>query len=215
MPEATGAWCYYDTELGDASWFPPLLSTPLQSRTRALLPSFVFDSPPPSLDDRLSLSNLRGTSWIAIYEDYDHRIRLFNTATGSERYGPWISLRTSRGGVFFANLITRETRWFPPHRWMASWVSRLHADGTGSPLIDLYPRSVMSPAVSRLCVEGGAPYLDSHLTGRPQYEPDILDTQHSYPDFSLRASPLTRPEALRAISNAATLAFTSGPANML
>ena len=30
--EASGAWCYYDTATGDASWYPPADSTPLQSR---------------------------------------------------------------------------------------------------------------------------------------------------------------------------------------
>ena len=31
--------------------------------------------------------------------------------------------------IYFANLITRETRWFPPHHWMEGWISRPTSSG--------------------------------------------------------------------------------------
>ena len=79
----------------------------------------------------------------------------------------------------------------------------------------MYLRSVMPRSIGRLCVEGGAPYLDSHLTGRPQYEPDTLDTRHSYPDLSLCPSPLTLRAAMRAMEDAMEYAIANGQANML
>ena len=62
---------------------------------------------------------------MAIFHDADHEVLLRHKLTDAIRDAPWISLRTDeQGRIFFANLVTRETRWFPPHRWMEGWISR-------------------------------------------------------------------------------------------
>ena len=48
-----------------------------------------------------------------LFEDVDNKIFLYHTETGSVRAAPWISLRDEGGCVYLANLVTRETRWFP------------------------------------------------------------------------------------------------------
>jgi hypothetical protein len=59
-----------------------------------------------------------------LFEDVDNKIFLYRTETGSVRASPWVSLRDEGGCVFFANLVTRETRWLPPMIWMPGWISR-------------------------------------------------------------------------------------------
>ena len=55
-----------------------------------------------------------------LFEDVDNKIFLYHTETetGRVRAAPWISLRGEGGCVFFANLVTRKTRWLPPRTWM-------------------------------------------------------------------------------------------------
>ena len=94
---------------------------------------------------------------------------LVNTASGAVRDAPWIALRTQSGVVYFANLISRETRWLPPHRWMEGWILRRPA--TSDQLAaDQHPyhhvdetialdRNKIQPtaAYGRRTVEGGRP----------------------------------------------------------
>ena len=135
---------------------------------------------------------MRDGKWMPIFRDREHWILLLNLETGAVREAPWILLRTDDGHVFFANLFTRETRWFPPHRWMQEWVTRsfvpsnyrahgavgCHYLPLGSPLL----RHMLDPYIARLRVEGGAPYL--HERGVPQYAPDVYDTLETYPELS-------------------------------
>jgi hypothetical protein len=183
VPEQSGAWCYYDTALGSASWFAPAGSTPLESRN---LNEYcvdgepeVFDRPPPCLDDKVSLGSLDATPWIPLFDDSSNRVRLYHRETGAVRDAPWISLRTPGGCVYFANLVTRLTRWFPPRHWMEGWVSRPHSNwsghsqaATGSPLCrseccPSYSRGMLPISIARQRVDGGAPYLDGR--GQPQW----------------------------------------------
>jgi hypothetical protein len=54
-------------------------------------------------------------------------------------------LRTRDGRAYFANLLTRETRWLPPHLWMRGWVSRLEIDSASPASADI---GSMSQALS-------------------------------------------------------------------
>ena len=66
-------------------------------------------------------------------------------------------------------------------------VTRGHRAVRGSDTLDqcdpfvgsFYSRSLLPPEISRLRVEGGAPYLHSY--GVPQYESDRFDSVHSHP----------------------------------
>ena len=181
VPEATGAWCYYDTELGDAQWHAPDGSS--MNYKRVLSASICFKEMPPLLDPMIELGYLDKTSWYAIMIDNRSVINLYNELTGAVRAAPWIALRTSGLAVYFANLLTRETRWFPPHKWMEDWISRPGSDGDGlifDPSSAIGKRK-LPPQLCRLRVEGGSPYLDAQYPSRPQYEPDESDTPDTYP----------------------------------
>ena len=187
-PESSGCWCYYDTALGDASWFPPVGSTPLRHQllTSVQLPP----EPPPDLPATIRLNSLRFTGWTPFFRDATNEVFLMNLSTGAVREGPWISLRTAGGLIYFANLVSRETRYLPPHCWMNGWISRMsHNDATYA--ADCHPcaslpegraydtRMPQIGVYGRQCVEGGAPYLCD--SGRPQYPPDEFDTPETYP----------------------------------
>ena len=188
-PEVNGGWCYRNPATGETVWHAPDGSGPLQTRKLITLP---FTSPPPELARTFRLMSpmlQRVGRWMPIFHDHDHRVLLLNLDTGAVRGAPWISLRTDDGCTFFANLDTRETRWFPPHHWMEGWVSRatLLVDNRGpsriccehlseqSPLT----RHMLDPLAARMCVEGGALYL--HERGLPQYQPDRDDTASTHP----------------------------------
>ena len=194
-PESSGGWCYYNTGDGTSSWFPPAGSTTLRSRTLSdahtrwlLVPSQL----PPALSNSVQLNSLRHTGWSVLHRDATNEVWLVNTSTGSIREAPWIALRTSGGTVYFANLVSRETRWLPPLGWMEGWVARRPIDErSGTPASIGHPHAHLQldrvvddrlPLIgtySRECVEGGAPYL--HERGRPQYLPDEYDTPFTYP----------------------------------
>ena len=192
VPEASGAWCYYDTALGLSSWFPPDGSAGPQSR-KLLVPDIPFQQPPPRLDDRLTFVSAERADWMPEYHDFDHVILMRHRLTGAVREAPWISLRTPSGQIYFGNLTTRDTRWFPPHRWMDGWVTRNQdcPDGnfTAPPRADAfdsanlgnstYSRYLLPTDICRLRVEGGAPYLHSY--GVPQYGADKFDSAQTYP----------------------------------
>ena len=188
-PEASGAWCYYDTALGTSSWFPPPGSTCLV--TRRLCAVQLPPELPPQLSREVQLNALRFTSWTPFFRDATNEVFLMHTCTGAVRCAPWIVLRTSSGLAYFANLVSRETRWLPPHRWMESWVCRTSHGGVTSITEDQHPcpslqegraydsRSALVGLTGRQCVEGGAPYL--HESGSPAYPPDEFDTPLTYP----------------------------------
>ena len=173
-PEKSGAWCYYDTALGSSQWHAPTGSRPLSMSTR-LLDSTSFQHPPPCLDSRTTYESLARTGWHAHYEDAVNRIKLTNLVTGVTRLAPWISLRTTTGQVYFANLSTRETRWFPPHRWMQGWITRQSPFDARSH----YSRFKLPSLVGYRQVDGGAPYLDAQ--GLPQYDRLPSDSDLTYP----------------------------------
>ena len=197
-PEASGAWCYYDTEFGGTQWHAPEGSTSLVSRSleHQLGPCSRI---PPSLPRSITgLDCLDETPWIAIYQDSDHRALLFHRLTGAVRSAPWVALRTQGGHVYFANIVTRDTSWFPPPLWMEGWVMRpsCYSDSRGRFTHDVfgyggaYTRCLLPPSIARLRVEGGAPYLG--CTGLPQYPPDQFDSARSHPACRL-AAPLLDP----------------------
>ena len=185
-PEVRGGWCYYNTSLGETSWFSPDESTEL--RDLPLDEWRLPDSLPPSLDEDIGMNCLKRTGWAAFFRDVTHEVCLMNLATGAVRDGPWISLRTSAGCAFFANLVSRETRWLPPHLWMEGWTCRRpstsaftgpHPHGHVDEWRSLHEGLPHLGATGRESVEGGAPYL--HEYGLPSYPPDDDDTPLTYP----------------------------------
>ena len=121
--------------------------------------------------------------WLPLYQDCSHTVLLRHELTGAIREAPWISMRDEFGCVYFANLVTKRTRWFPPHLWMDGWVSRSDCVQDGHlercDIFDRYSRKLLPPLESRLCVEGGAPYLHSY--GLPRYSRDGADTADTFP----------------------------------
>ena len=127
-PDASGAICYIDRALGSAQWDAPEGSSPLSPQP-LVRPPDIWTEPPPRYPAGLAIASLRGTSWYPMYLDSTHEVRFYHAETGSVRSAPWICLRTIHGAIYFANLITHQTRWLPPHRWMADWMfgSVMHA----------------------------------------------------------------------------------------
>ena len=102
------------------------------------------------------------------------------------REGPWVSLRTPLGVVFFTNLWTGATRWFPPRRWMEAWQSRPREDpDTGCATDVLFDghrlaQQLLPRPLARQLTEGGAPPL-LHERGSPRFAPDAEDTPDTHP----------------------------------
>ena len=196
--DASGAWCYVDTALSTASWYPPDGSTPLVPRLFPDVPP-VSEERPPRLPSQVGMNSLAGTGWAAIYRDGAHEVFLVHQQTGAVRHAPWIALRTRDGLAYFANLLTRETRWLPPHLWMHGWVSRLDVESASAPAaaddrlmsrvlstggreLPCDGRKPLPPPLGRQHVEGGAPYMYEPSLGVPQYPPDERwDSQLTYP----------------------------------
>ena len=201
-PDISGAMCYYDESSGIASWDAPtgssaLPDSPLSPASRLLAKDSVaeydavFREAPPRYPPGLGFNSLRGTSWFPLFEDASHRVLLYHLETGCTRAAPWISLRTQWGCVYFANLITGQTRWLPPPRWMDGWISRPLADDDGRAVGALlegtrYGRELLPASIARRRVEGGAPYLWE--TGMPGYAPDRHDTSLTHPYAPMLAS---------------------------
>ena len=187
-PEASGAWCYVDTANGTVQWHAPTGSEALVTRLLSTTP-FDCDLEPPTLHPRSSLGTLKlWSDWVPLYEDANGAAFVLNRQTGSVRAATWVSLRTNAGRVYFANLVTRETRWFPPLRWMDDWMSRptVHTDASGlvparsTCMFDgQLTRGRLPFTVARKLVEGGAPYL--HERGLPPYATDDYDTHLTHP----------------------------------
>jgi len=121
-------------------------------------------------------------------------VLLVHQQTGAVRDAPWIALRTRDGCIYFANLLTRETRWLPPHLWMHGWVSRTKISdsrSSGSTMSQILDngrdlpcdgRKPLPPLIAFKRVEGGAPYMYESTHGAPQYPPDeSWDSQLTYP----------------------------------
>ena len=188
--DRSGAICYYDDGSGMVSWDPPPGSTrhgAIHLQSVQFLPGAAapFTEPPPCFPPGLGLYSLRGTPWVPLFEDCESKVLMLHTETGCVRSAPWISLRTAYGCVFFVNLITHQTRWLPPRCWMQDWVSRpsINEDGRAYGMVlegTRFTRDLLPPLVSRLRVEGGAPYLWE--SGLPTYASDEHDTRLTYPN---------------------------------
>ena len=135
-PEQSGAWCYYDTALGSASWFPPQDAVPLYTHRVPPAPEPWPEPPPPMLDPRcqssrippLQLNCLGDTPWMPLHRAADSSVRFLNKLTGCVHEGPWIALQFPSGQWCFANLVSRRVRWLPPHLWMEQWIYRPRVD---------------------------------------------------------------------------------------
>ena len=68
---------------------------------------------------------------------------------------PYFRMRHD-GRVYFANIVTNETRWAPPMGWRDGWVSLTSPFDRRSP----YARSLIPPSLAKMHVEGGACYLE-------------------------------------------------------
>ena len=128
------------------------------------------------------------SGWLALFQDTDSTVTLLHVTTGTVREAPWLALRTPHGEVYFANLVTRETRWLPPHLWQEGFISRhslcSHEDDPYHVLLSrasVDHRTPLPDKLGRVRVEGGAPYLLDEDSGRPKYPPDVFDTPHTYP----------------------------------
>jgi len=99
----------------------------------------------------------RYTPWMACFEDDGHIIKLYHRHTGATRVAPWIVLRTHCGRVYFANLISRATRWTPPPGWLDGWTSFVSPFNSRS----WYARQLLPRSLACLQVEGGCPYSAS------------------------------------------------------
>ena len=116
-------------------------------------------APPPRLDRSLDFDSLGNkTPWIVLHDDDNFRKTLYHRYTGAIRVAPWIALRTPRGRVYFANLVTRVTRWLPPPCWHDGWLSctnpfdpRLHSH---------YRRMMLPQSLASVQIEGGARFVD-------------------------------------------------------
>ena len=113
---------------------------------------------PPRLDPALDFDTLSSkTPWIVLRDDGDHGMMLYHRDTGATRLSPWIALRTRGGRVYFANLVTRATRWLPPPGWHSGWTS------LSSPFDrkkhSYYTRSLLPESFARLQIEGGAQFV--------------------------------------------------------
>lgn len=178
-PESSGSWCYYHVDHGSATWhLPPELissSSPISPKALPCLAAFTADQLPPRLDHRLTLDNMdRNTQWLPFYSDHNNVITLYHKMTGCTRAAPWFTLR-EQGRIYFANIVTRETRWAPPLRWLDYWISRTSPFDRRSP----YARSLIPQSLARLHVEGGAPYLDS--SSSPHHDSHSSHTANLYP----------------------------------
>jgi hypothetical protein len=209
IDQASGCWCYYDTALGDAQWHAPPGSTPIDHRP---LEPVMRSTTAPPLDPRASFKRPdEDGKWMPICEDVAERTLFFHKETGATREAPWICLRTSTGGViYFANLVTRQTRWTAPPLWMSGWVSR-SPDATYSPadarsvggarlsvespppagsIVDAYDRRspyarFLRPQMeARRMGEGGAPVYLCAPNNYPQYAREASDTPETYPPMS-------------------------------
>ena len=201
-PEASGAWCYLDTVSGIACWFAPADAIPPEHRY--LAPARMPSEPPPLLPQCMGLGDLGRSGWVPLFRDADHTVRLVCLQTGAIRAAPWIVLRTSAGCPYFANLVSRETRWLPPHGWMSGWQMRLPLDPPDQPwsappasyplplttsrdcpqvgwLLERHAANTLPAQLSRERVEGGAPYLYEPSHGVPQYTRDDCDTPFTFP----------------------------------
>ena len=163
---------------------PPDGSTPLVPRLFPDVPP-VSEERPPRIPLQMGLNSLAHTVWAPIFCDGAYEVLLVHQQTGAVRDAPWFALRTRDGCVDFANLLTRETRWLPPHLWMHGWVSRTEIPGTSpaaansrstmSQVLDNSGRDLpcdgrkpLPPSVAYQRVEGGAPYMYEPAHGTPQ-----------------------------------------------
>lgn len=187
-PESTGRLCYYDTQTGIATWFPPPGSGPLEHLTRnavTCLPQRL----PPQLPKDLSLGMMQtsASGWLAIFKDAIDSVTFYHVATGTLREAPWIALRTPDGVVYFGNLVSRETRWLPPHMWQEGFISRHSLSSSEDPYDQLASRGLIDHRtplpmqLARMRIEGGAPYCLDESSGTPTYPPDAFDTPCTYP----------------------------------
>jgi hypothetical protein len=177
--ERDGGLCYYDTAIGVASWEPPGGSVPLATRELELAAG-AFRELPPCLDAKIRLNALHETEWLLLREDATHEaansLRLIGKVTGAVRDAPWVSLLSAEGVIYFANLLTRETRWFPPHRWMEGWVSRPPVDAAagscwaGAPTEAEYARQYEAFG----CYKPEHRSVGSFLAGRRLDDRDLL-----------------------------------------
>ena len=114
--------------------------------------------PPPRLNRTLDFDTLAGrTPWIVLHDDGSRGMTLYHRYTGATRVAPWITLRTPSGRVYFANLVSRVTRWLPPPCWHDDWLSltspfdpRAHSH---------YTRMKLPPSLAHVQIEGGAPFV--------------------------------------------------------
>ena len=187
-PESTGKLCYYDTQTGVATWLPPPGSGPLEQLTKSAVACLPQRSPPQLPGDlRLGQMHTQASGWFAVFQDADDSVTLYHVATGTLREAPWVALRTPDGVIYFGNLVSRETRWLPPHLWQEGFISRHSLRVLDDPYDELVSRGLVDHRTSlprqlaRMRVEGGAPYRLDVGSGTPRYPPDEFDTPCTYP----------------------------------
>jgi len=157
-----------------------------------------------------------------IFCDGAHEVLLVHQQTGAVRDAPWIALCTRDRCIYFANLLTRETRWLPPHLWLHGWVSRIEISDTlsrglfrsnMSQALDSAGRDLpcdgrkplpSSDAFQR--VEGGAPYMC--MSQRTAYRSTHLPTRRG---GGLAAHVPARGQLCTLAASLVRASYTRGP----
>ena len=153
---------------------------------------FMQNLPPP-LPAKATVGSPSKTGWFVLFVDATDEVLLYHGRTGHVRLAPWISLRDEYGCVYFGNLMTRVTQWFPPKLWMRENLARPPVHDIDVPyqrVDDLQsialclasaqaPSSKLTRLVNRMMVEGGAPYRN--CVGLPHYPPDSFDNDLTFP----------------------------------
>ena len=73
--------------------------------------------------------------------------------TSAVRRGPWVSLPSAEGRIYYLNLRTSWSRWDPPPLWEAGWLRRVSQDRSVEDVPSRVPAAV--PRGREVC--GGAP----------------------------------------------------------
>ena len=169
-------------------------------------------------------NNLGSAASATLYRDASHEVLLLNTRTGAIRNAPWVSLRTPGGCVYFANLITGQTRWLPPAGWMQEWRARIYCP-LGTPTQDACNDDALSiewhseraydersglmylGTEGRRHVEGGAKRVPDHHLVRESDPVIVLDGQVAPATFNTALTAVAASVLLGAsVAVVATLA---------
>lgn len=128
-----GGICYYQTDTGDVQWAPPpgsqcapVVSYPppapvpdssfvdhtgLLRRNRHSRWAEPPEHPRVSMLASPCVEGERVPRWLGHWDAVERRSVLVNSQTGAVRRGPWVSMPSTDGRVYYLNQLTTATRW--------------------------------------------------------------------------------------------------------